>query len=120
MDDLYNRVLDLGKARGYSNMTAICKAAGVPRTVMSELKMGRSAGLSLATARKFAALLQVSTDYLLGSGQGGDPDEGDELDEYLQAVADNPKLRVLFMKGKSASPEKLDAILALLGGDDET
>lgn len=43
----------------------------------------------------------------------------DELAEYLQAVHDNPKLGVLFKRGRNATPEKLDAILALLGSDED-
>ena len=64
--DLYKHIEDLGKAHGYKNMTALCAAAGVPRSNMSELKMGRSATINAPTAQKFAALLHVSLDAVYG------------------------------------------------------
>ena len=66
MLSLYDWVLKLGADKGFKNMTALCKAAGVPRANMTELKMGRSTMLSLQTAAKLAEALGVSTDYLLG------------------------------------------------------
>ncbi len=66
MLSLYDWVLKLGTDKGFKNMTALCKAAGVPRANMTELKMGRSTMLSLPTAAKLAEAVGVSTDYLLG------------------------------------------------------
>lgn len=48
-----------------------------------------------------------------------EPEIDDEALEYAQAVHDRPELKVLFKKGKNATPEKLGAILALLEGNDE-
>jgi len=62
MFDLYMHIEDLGRRAGYKTMTALCAAAGVPRATMSELKQGRSKGLSTTTSRKFAALLGVPLD----------------------------------------------------------
>lgn len=117
MFDLYKNIQQLCEMRGVS-VSKMCLDIGVSKSLMSNLKNGRAETLSTKSAIKIAEYLDVSVDAVLhGIDQGS---EGDELDEYLQAVADNPKLRVLFMRGKNASPEKLDAILALLGGDDET
>ena len=41
MEDLYKHIESLGKEHGYKNMTVLCKAAGVPRSTMSELNNGR-------------------------------------------------------------------------------
>ena len=46
MEDLYKHIESLGKEHGYKNMTVLCKAAGVPRSTMSELNNGRSKDLS--------------------------------------------------------------------------
>lgn len=66
MDELYNRIEFLGKSRGYKNMTVLCKAAGVSRSVMSELNAGRSKDISKPNAQKFADLLGVSLDDIYG------------------------------------------------------
>ena len=39
MEDLYKHIESLGKEHGYKNMTVLCKAAGVPRSTMSELNL---------------------------------------------------------------------------------
>lgn len=67
MGSLYERIEQLGKAGGYKNMTVLCKAAGVPRTTMSELHAGRSRDLSKPNAQKFADLLELSLDDIYGA-----------------------------------------------------
>lgn len=67
MDTLYSRIEQLGKKNGYKNMTVLCKAAGVPRTTMSELNSGRSKDLSKPNAQKFADLLGLSLDDIYGT-----------------------------------------------------
>lgn len=66
MEDLYRRIERMGKERGFKNMTALCKAAGVPRTTMSELNSGRSKDLSKPNAQKFANVLGVSLGEIYG------------------------------------------------------
>jgi SOS-response transcriptional repressor LexA len=70
MFDLYMHIEDLGRRAGYKNMTALCAAAGVPRTTMSELKRGRSKGLSTATAWKLAGLLELPLDVICPPPEG--------------------------------------------------
>lgn len=79
MDNLYNRIEALGKTHGYKTMTALCRAADVPRATMSELKMGRSKDLSKPNAQKFANILGVSLDEIYGIEQGKPADEIGEL-----------------------------------------
>ena len=62
MEDLYKHIESLGKEHGYKNMTVLCKAAGVPRSTMSELNNGRSKDLSKPNAQKFADILGVTLD----------------------------------------------------------
>lgn len=66
MEDLYKHIESLGKEHGYKNMTVLCKAAGVPRSTMSELNNGRSKDLSKPNAQKFADILGVSLDEVYG------------------------------------------------------
>jgi len=75
MFDLYMHIEDLGRRAGYKTMTALCAAAGVPRATMSELKQGRSKGISTATAKKFAALLKLPLDAIcLPPEEAADPE----------------------------------------------
>lgn len=67
MDDLYRHIEALGKQHGYKNMTSLCRAAGVPRSTMSELNNGRSKDISKPNAQKFADILGVTLDEIYGT-----------------------------------------------------
>ncbi|MBQ1437583.1 MAG: helix-turn-helix transcriptional regulator [Ruminococcus sp.] len=60
MEDLYNRILQMGLDRGFKNMTEICAKSGVKRATMTEYKKGRTMGLSIDTLSKIAALYKTS------------------------------------------------------------
>lgn len=62
MWNLYNRIELLCKDKDI-NITQMCKNTGVSRSVMSELKSGRTQSLSTETAMKIANYFEVSTDY---------------------------------------------------------
>ena len=66
MEDLYKHIEGLGREHGYKNMTVLCKAAGVPRSTMSELNNGRSKDLSKPNAQKFADILGITLDEVYG------------------------------------------------------
>ena len=66
MDNLYERIETLGKEHGCDNITVLCRAAGVPRAVMSELKSGRTNELSIRNVTKFAEFFGISVSELIG------------------------------------------------------
>ena len=66
MEDLYKHIEGLGREHGYKNMTVLCKAAGGPRSTMSELNNGRSKDLSKPNAQKFADILGITLDEVYG------------------------------------------------------
>lgn len=66
MSDLYNRILALCEEKNISGYR-LCKDAGVQPSVLTDLKMGRQAGLSAKNADKLASALGVSVSYLLGT-----------------------------------------------------
>lgn len=72
MSELYNRIDALCKARG-TNITALCKKAGVGRATLSELNAGRTKTLKLETAQKLADALGVSLNFLQGKFDDGRP-----------------------------------------------
>lgn len=81
MGSLYEHIEQLGKDGGYKNMTVLCKAAGVPRTTMSELNSGRSKDLSKPNAQKFADLLGLPLDCIYGIEQKQKPPTLTKKDE---------------------------------------
>ena len=115
MSDLYNRIDALCKAQG-TNITAICKKAGVGRATLSELNAGRTKSLKLETAQKLADALGVSLNFLQGKFDDDHPITVEvpitELKDYLG-------------KKKAPTPEgervvnDEDIKFALFGGDGE-
>ena len=88
MEDLYKHIESLGKEHGYKNMTVLCKAAGVPRSTMSELNNGRSKDLSKPNAQKFADILGVTLDEVYGEETKKAPtQEGERPKSKLRSIA---------------------------------
>lgn len=95
MEDLYKHIESLGKEHGYKNMTILCKAAGVPRSTMSELNNGRSKDLSKPNAQKFADILGVTLDEIYGEKKEKAPTpEGEReitFDDFTYAMQNESK-----------------------------
>ena len=62
---LYDRIVGLCKDRGIKG-GKMCQDLGMSKSLMTDLKMGRSSGISLTTAHKIASYFGVSVEYLLG------------------------------------------------------
>ena len=93
MSELYNLIESLCKGHG-TNITAMCKAAGVSRAPLTELNMGRTKTLSSATLTKIATYFGVSVDYLLGNEQKEElqPDQVDLSNVELGFLGDYKEL----------------------------
>ena len=95
MEDLYKHIESLGKDHGYKNMTVLCKAAGVPRSTMSELNNGRSKDLSKPNAQKFADILGVTLDEVYGEETKKAPTQEGEreitFDDFTFAMQNESK-----------------------------
>jgi transcriptional regulator with XRE-family HTH domain len=95
MEDLYKHIESLGKEHGYKNMTVLCKAAGVPRSTMSELNNGRSKDLSKPNAQKFADILGVTLDEVYGEETKKAPTQEGEreitFDDFTFAMQNESK-----------------------------
>lgn len=109
MYDLYENIRSLCKERG-TNVSAMCLAVGVSKSIMSDLKNGRKKTLSSSTLEKFANFLGVSVDTLLGKGVtqegkavaddeikfalfGGDKEITDEMFQEVKASVEFVKLK---------------------------
>ena len=95
MEDLYKHIEGLGRKHGYKNMTVLCKAAGVPRSTMSELNNGRSKDLSKPNAQKFADILGITLDEVYGEETKKAPTQEDEreitFDDFTFAMQNESK-----------------------------
>lgn len=65
MCTLYERIIDLCRERGVSG-SRMCLDLGLSKSTLSNMKSGRTAGLSTATAQKVASYFNVTIGYLLG------------------------------------------------------
>lgn len=67
MSELYSRIEQFAKERGFKNVTELCFIAGVPRSNLSELKAGRTKALSVSVLKKLAITLNMTVDELEGA-----------------------------------------------------
>lgn len=109
MCTLYNRIMDLCSAKGVSG-SRMCLDLGLSKSTLSDIKSGRKRGISIATAQKMAAYLDVSVDYLLS----GDEQKNIVPDEL---VLTEDELRIL-SAFREMSPERQKALADLLGISD--
>ena len=109
MFDLYSYIESLGKDAGYKNMTALCKAAGVPRATMSELKAGRSKDISKPTAQKFADLLGVTLEAVYGPEKKKTPTVSGEreVSRVMEFLQDLPADRLRGILLALGAPEEV-------------
>lgn len=108
MENLYNYIEETAKKHGYKNITEYCKATGIPRATMSELKAGRTKKLSAKTAQVIFSTLQIPLNTLLGIETADGASELNTTPEYLTGETDDPEIK----KSPTLSSEgELDAEL---------
>lgn len=81
--EFYERIKYLAKEKGFS-VCSLCKSAGVPTSVLYDIKSGRKQGLSRSTAEKIAAVLNVSVDELYGKEKAPDAEASEA--EFQEAI----------------------------------
>lgn len=75
MGTLYERIKMLCKSKGVS-ASRMCLDLGLSKSTMSDMKNGRTKGVSTGTAQKIASYFNVSVGYLLGEEEKeNSPDE---------------------------------------------
>ena len=81
MDTLYNRIIALCKERGVSG-SRMCLDLGLSKSTISDLKNGRTKGLSIPTAQKIAGYFGLTVDELYDEEkQKNKPTDNGELSE---------------------------------------
>ena len=86
---LYERINALCKTKGVSG-SRMCLDLGLSKSTMSDLKYGRTKGMSTATAAKIASYLDVSVGYLLGEEEQKEKPivQDDELSKDMVELID--------------------------------
>lgn len=74
MSAMYDRIETLCRQNA-TNVTSMCRALGIPRSILSELRAGRTRTLSLKNAEKIAAFFDVPVETLLRGGVLEEPDD---------------------------------------------
>ena len=106
MCTLYERIIDLCKERGVSG-SRMCLDLGLSKSTLSDMKSGRTKGVSTATAQKIASYFGVSVGYLLGEEEKEEKPtvEDDELSENIKMLIDF---------AKSVPEDKVELVLKVM------
>lgn len=88
MGTLYENIIALCDEKGIKG-GKMCTDIGMSKGILTDLKMGRQAGVSAANAQKIASYFGVSVGYLLGEEEKEkQPTENDGLSENIKALVD--------------------------------
>lgn len=89
MGTLYENIIALCEERGIKG-GKMCTDIGMSKGILTDLKMGRQAGISAVNAQKIASYFGVSVGYLLGEedkdAKKEQPVMADELSEKRKAL----------------------------------
>lgn len=88
MSILYDNIAALCEEKGIKG-AKMCADVGMSKGVLTDLKMGRRAGVNAVTAQKIASYFGVSVGYLLGEEEKEEkPTEDDGLSENIKQLVD--------------------------------
>ena len=100
--NMYEKIMELCAEKNIKP-AGLCKATGIPKSTLSELKQGRTKQLSTQNLSKIAQYFNVSLDYF---DDNYDPIE-DRRDELFE------KRKLLFDMSKRATEDQLDTFLVM-------
>ena len=89
MGTLYENIIGLCEEKGIKG-GKMCTDIGMSKGILTDLKMGRQAGISAANAQKIASYFGVSVGYLLGEEEKEEKPtvNDDELSENIKKLVD--------------------------------
>lgn len=90
MGTLYERIQALCKSRGVSG-SRMCLDLGLSKSTLSDLKNGRTKGISVATAQKIAGYFGITVDELYEEEKEKPTVQDDGLSEKKKALMDFAK-----------------------------
>ena len=106
MGTLYENIIGLCEEKGIKG-GKLCTDIGMSKGILTDLKMGRQAGISAANAQKIASYFGVSVGYLLGEEEKEEKPtvEDDELSANIKQLVDF---------AKSVPEEKVELVLKVM------
>ena len=106
MGNLYEKIISLCEEKGIKG-GKLCTDIGMSKGILTDLKMGRQAGISAANAQKIASYFGVSVGYLLGEEEKEEKPtvKDDELSENIKKLVDF---------AKSVPEDKVELVLAVM------
>lgn len=118
MGTLYDRIQALCKIKGVSG-SRMCLDLGLSKSTMSDLKHGRTKGMSTTTAAKIASYLGVSVGYLLGEEEKIKADPVGTAERHFEMIMDED-LSELFEDFKTLDAAKRKIVKDLVRSLAET
>ncbi len=112
MEKMYQVIEQLCQQRK-TNVTAMCRDLGIGRSVLSELKSGRTQMLSTANTEKIAQYFGVSVEYLLGRETDAE-ENGEEVRTYLEQLKTRSEMRTLFRLAQNATKEDVEQAVKII------
>ena len=105
MSNLYKTIMNLCLEHGVSG-AKVCSEIGISRSLLTELKKGRSKTLTLSTAKKFADYFGVPIETFTE----------EEPPEPVEIVRDElfEKRKILFDLSEKATKEDLDKFIKMM------
>ena len=85
MCTLHERIMTLCKTHGVSG-SRMCLDLGLSKSTLSDMKHGRTKGISTATAQKIASYFGVTVGYLLGEDEQKENAPAEDNDEALKVA----------------------------------
>lgn len=109
MGTLYENIIGLCEEKGIKG-GKMCTDIGMSKGILTDLKMGRQAGISAANAQKIASYFGVSVGYLLGE------EEKKEKEEKPTVVDDelSNNMKQLIEFAKSVPDDKVELVLKVM------
>lgn len=106
MGTLYENIIGLCEEKGIKG-GKLCTDIGMSKGILTDLKMGRQAGISAANAQKIASYFGVSVGYLLGEEEKEEKPtvNDDELSENMKKLIDF---------AKSVPEDKVELVLKVM------
>lgn len=106
MGTLYENIIELCEERGIKG-GKMCTDIGMSKGILTDLKMGRQAGISATNAQKIASYFGVSVGYLLGEEEKEEKPTADdgELSENMKQLIDF---------AKSVPEDKMELVLKVM------
>jgi transcriptional regulator with XRE-family HTH domain len=103
---LYENIITLCEEKGIKG-GKMCTDIGMSKGILTDLKMGRQAGISATNAQKIASYFGVSVGYLLGEEEKEEKPtaKDDELSENVKKLVDF---------AKSVPEDKVELVLKLM------